>query len=105
MTEQKRRDYKHRVRRQLDCSPRPSFEDQMYREYITLILSHHPKYVRISCRNDDLNVKSILSPYYSRSVYSKEIQQRILRWFRWYKRVTENRELIEHDNGWCVIYR
>lgn len=106
MTGQKKIDFKNKIRRQLDCTPKRSFENEIYRKFITSILSRHPKYIRITCvyKNDEITIKSLLHPYYSESVNNKKIQTRVLRWFRWFKKMTEKRDLIEYEDGDWIHY-
>ena len=88
-------DFKRKIKKQLDCSPKDTFDKKIYREYISWIICHKPKYVRINCHDDFISISNIICPNYSIGTCNKEVQQRVLRWFRWFKRTTENRDLIE----------
>ena len=109
ITEQKKRDFKYKIKRQLDCSPKPTFEQRVYREYISRILSNHPKYTVISCQNKgdttSFTIKNLLIPCVGFGTAGCGIKDRVLRWFKWYRKVTEGRELIINEDEWTTTYR
>ena len=109
MTEQERIWFKQKLKGQLDCSPKPTFEQRCYREYVSRILLHHPKYTVIRVQNkgdvNSFSIKNLLLPFYSYGCSGKGLKDRMLRWLKWYRRITEGRELIENHGEWSSTYR
>ena len=101
-------EYHWKVKRQLDCSPKLTFEQQIYREYLGLILRNHHKYVQIILNkknSDTISIRSLMTPFGSNSVSNKEIRKKIFNWFKWFKKITENRELkIVEENDYQIVY-
>ena len=94
--------YHLKVRGQLDCSPKLSFNQISYRKFVAEVLKQHPKYVvlteQTSCHS--LNIKNLLTPFYEVSFAGNfDLYKKTLRWFRWWKKVTESRELRVKDLG------
>ena len=109
ITEQDKRDFRSKIKVQLNCSPKPTFAQRIYREYISWILRYHPKYIIISCQskgnNSSISIKNLLMPHYSKGVSNQEVKDRVLRWFKWYRKITEGRKLIINKDEWYITYR
>jgi len=97
MTDWEKERFKRKIEGQLNCSPKPTFAQEMYRQFITNILNRHPKFSYVITQTNCpglLGVWNLLVPNCGFGSFSDiEAYKRCMRWFRWFRKITEDREL------------